>query len=244
MAYKKYIKRDGKVFGPYYYESYRDKNGKVRKKYVGVTDPKIPRVNHFSISRIKVNKLFIGGVILGILILAVFLFYNFSFTGRSILDIQDYSYDGENVVGDLKLSLKSGELLPLDSVIVISYNGIVNEIPLSNLLENTANGTFFVDNSGISGEGEGYGVLGSKTIYPEVYFKMNVYDGETSVGSVSETPAESSFPLTTDYVATIINVPAGNSTYYRFWMDVPAAAAGGAYNNSVSFEGVQTGTAC
>ncbi|MBT4166446.1 hypothetical protein HOE04_05390 [archaeon] len=40
MAYKKYIYRDGKKFGPYYYESYRDKNGKVRKKYIGTENPK------------------------------------------------------------------------------------------------------------------------------------------------------------------------------------------------------------
>ncbi|NPE29623.1 hypothetical protein HNV12_17010, partial [Methanococcoides sp. SA1] len=39
MVYKKYIKKGGKTFGPYYYESYRDENGKVKKKYLGSTDP-------------------------------------------------------------------------------------------------------------------------------------------------------------------------------------------------------------
>ena len=39
MAYKKFIKRGGKSFGPYYYESYRDKNGIVKKRYLGVVDP-------------------------------------------------------------------------------------------------------------------------------------------------------------------------------------------------------------
>lgn len=34
MAYKKYIKRGNKVFGPYYYKSYRSK-GKVKKIYIG-----------------------------------------------------------------------------------------------------------------------------------------------------------------------------------------------------------------
>ncbi|MFH1359139.1 MAG: hypothetical protein ABIH37_04575 [archaeon] len=33
MVYKKYIKRNGKVFGPYYYESYREK-GKVKTRFV------------------------------------------------------------------------------------------------------------------------------------------------------------------------------------------------------------------
>jgi len=39
MAYKRYVKRGGKVCGPYYYESYRDKNGKVKKRYIGTIKP-------------------------------------------------------------------------------------------------------------------------------------------------------------------------------------------------------------
>jgi hypothetical protein len=39
MAYKKYIKRDGKLFGPYYYESYRDSDGNVKTRYL-VNPPK------------------------------------------------------------------------------------------------------------------------------------------------------------------------------------------------------------
>ncbi|MBS3075950.1 hypothetical protein J4429_05855 [Candidatus Pacearchaeota archaeon] len=39
MAYKRYFKRNGKIFGPYYYESYRDKNGKVKKRYIGRENP-------------------------------------------------------------------------------------------------------------------------------------------------------------------------------------------------------------
>jgi len=35
MVFKRYIKRGEKVYGPYYYHSYRDKNGEVRKRYVG-----------------------------------------------------------------------------------------------------------------------------------------------------------------------------------------------------------------
>ena len=33
MVYKRYIKKGGKTFGPYYYESYRD-GGKVKTRYV------------------------------------------------------------------------------------------------------------------------------------------------------------------------------------------------------------------
>ena len=33
MVYKKYIEKRGKVFGPYYYESYRE-NGRVNTRFV------------------------------------------------------------------------------------------------------------------------------------------------------------------------------------------------------------------
>jgi hypothetical protein len=34
MAYKRYFYINNKRYGPYYYESYRDKTGKVKKRYV------------------------------------------------------------------------------------------------------------------------------------------------------------------------------------------------------------------
>lgn len=39
MVYKKYIKRGKKIHGPYYYESYRDESGAIRKKYLGAGNP-------------------------------------------------------------------------------------------------------------------------------------------------------------------------------------------------------------
>ena len=39
MVFKRYIKRGNHVYGPYYYESYRDKDGKVKKRYLGMKDP-------------------------------------------------------------------------------------------------------------------------------------------------------------------------------------------------------------
>jgi len=43
MAYKRYVKRGNKLCGPYYYESYRDKYGKVQKRYVGTENPSIKK---------------------------------------------------------------------------------------------------------------------------------------------------------------------------------------------------------
>ncbi|MBR9704685.1 hypothetical protein GOV12_04685 [Candidatus Pacearchaeota archaeon] len=41
MAYKRYFYKNKKKFGPYYYESYRDENGKVKKRYIGTKNPDI-----------------------------------------------------------------------------------------------------------------------------------------------------------------------------------------------------------
>ncbi|MCH7850798.1 MAG: hypothetical protein IH845_04105, partial [Nanoarchaeota archaeon] len=35
MSYKRVVKKKGKSYGPYIYESYRDENGKVKKRYLG-----------------------------------------------------------------------------------------------------------------------------------------------------------------------------------------------------------------
>src|SRR3989338_4295855 len=36
MVYKKYINKNGKLHGPYYYESYRD-GDKIKKRYLGTS---------------------------------------------------------------------------------------------------------------------------------------------------------------------------------------------------------------
>ncbi len=53
MVYKRYIKRNGKTFGPYYYESYRDEEGKTRTKLVSV-----PRKNKFPIKFLSLIIIF------------------------------------------------------------------------------------------------------------------------------------------------------------------------------------------
>ena len=34
MVHKRYVYKNGKKYGPYYYHSYRDKDGKVKKHYI------------------------------------------------------------------------------------------------------------------------------------------------------------------------------------------------------------------
>ncbi|MFA5259477.1 MAG: hypothetical protein WC402_05375, partial [Candidatus Pacearchaeota archaeon] len=74
MAYKRYFNRNGKKIGPYYYESYRDESGKVRKRYVGTTDPDADNKSFITPTYNLGNFLFF--ICLTLLVLSVF--YSFS----------------------------------------------------------------------------------------------------------------------------------------------------------------------
>ena len=93
MVYKRYIKRGGKVCGPYYYESHRDKNGRVVSKYLKGYKPKfkdmVPIKALLNISFILLLILiilFIGNLNYG-------LKYSEQFTGKVV----DYSASSSEV---------------------------------------------------------------------------------------------------------------------------------------------------
>ena len=169
MAYKKYIKRGNRKFGPYYYESYRDKDGNVRKRYVGRTLEK-KRVAPTNFKLILLIFLVIS------IALIIFLFYNLQITGKASLDMREYYILGDNIFGNLQLSLKEGELIPSNTIVKINMAGETSEFLLSDLIVSNDNGIFYIENFELSGEGEGYGFPGTRTSYPEVFFKLRVFE--------------------------------------------------------------------
>jgi len=74
--------------------------------------------------------------------------------------------------------------------------------------------------------------------------------GGSSIGAGNESYANSSdtnltlpfvgleVPFTTSYVKASAPVGPGNSSYYRFWLDVPSGIESGTYNNTINFKGV------
>jgi len=64
----------------------------------------------------------------------------------------------------------------------------------------------------------------------------------TTSASIPVLSQEVSF--TTSYVKAGEGIGIGNGSYYRFWLDIPSGTASGTYNNTISFEGVETGTSC
>jgi len=169
MAYKKYIKRGGKVYGPYIYHSKRV-DGKVVSEYRGVHSEKIDYKKF----------LWIG---LGILVIAL-LSFGISFLGNRIagqatFDVKVDYKEGEALDGILKLSLKEGELLPASSKLVFENNGERYEYSLTDFLfDEIIEGDFYVEGKEISGFGSGYGIEGAKEAYPTVYFTLEIYESQ------------------------------------------------------------------
>ncbi len=92
MAYKRYFYRNGKKFGPYYYESYRDSTGKVKKRYVGTINQKVKKKRKLVT---PTSFLSVFSVIM-IIFLGLFLVYSLSFSGQFS---EQTSLTGEHIPG-------------------------------------------------------------------------------------------------------------------------------------------------
>ena len=163
MAYEKYIKRGGKLYGPYLYHSKRV-DGKVVSEYHGQAK--------------KDYKKFIF-LTIGVLFLIGIIYFFVSFkggpTGHSVLNLDADYKEGEILSGKIKLTLQSGELIPANSNVVFDNNDNKFEYTLSELVSETPiSGEFYIKDSFLSGEGEGYGIPGEKIIYPFVEFILLV----------------------------------------------------------------------
>lgn len=181
MVHKKYTYKNGKKFGPYLYETKRV-DGKIVTTYLGHVEEKKYR---------RVILPFAFLILLGVLLLSSF--YFFGLTGRVGLDINTNYNPGEQITGSLNLNVKEGELIPFDSKIIIDFNGEEKEFFLSELIDSeTIEGNFYAEGTGISGSGEGYGLIGKKKVYPEVEFELKLLeDGQESQVSGSESGSDS-----------------------------------------------------
>ncbi|MFA6022749.1 MAG: hypothetical protein WC781_01535 [Candidatus Pacearchaeota archaeon] len=136
------------------------------------------------------NKFWIGAFIV-VLVGVLFVFFinigNFGTTGRVSLTVTTTYLPNETLKGSLALSLKSGELIPSDSIISIKIGSNYSNYTLSGLTSEAAlNGDYYAIGQDLSGSGEGYGILGEKISYPEVSFTMNVISSGTSEGTGTE----------------------------------------------------------
>ncbi len=165
MAYKKYIKKDGKLYGPYVYHS-RRVNGKVISEYHGAG-----RTFNY-----KKFLLIFFGVFLVMALIYVLIFFNGKISGKAVFDLEANYQEEQPLEGTLKLSLREGELIPASSKIIFETSGQKYEYSLKELvLDGLVEGDFYIKEKSISGSGLGYGEKGTKQIYPTVYFTLDVY---------------------------------------------------------------------
>src|SRR3989339_464305 len=178
MVYKRYIKKkvngEWKTFGPYYYESYRERNGITKTRYI-LEPKKITKLRAVTEKIYRESrKLFVVLGILCLVVLSFFLLSNIDLTGKAVMSIdQDYSI-GEQITGDLKLLLESNEFIPGSTKVVINNAGEEFIFLLSDLVkENLSEGEFYLVGTNVSGFGLGYGI--SEIEYPKVAFVLDVY---------------------------------------------------------------------
>ena len=174
MVYKKYIRRNGKLYGPYIYHS-RRVDGKVVSEYRGTKD--------FSQYK-KFVLIFLGAVLLLGLVYG-FSTFNRSISGMAVFDMDAKYFEGEELDGLLVFSLQEGELLPASTKVVFENFGQVYRFDLSEIiLDDLIKGDYYVKGKSFPEQGWGYGIEGVKNIYPEVSFTLDVYSTET--GPVSQ----------------------------------------------------------
>jgi hypothetical protein len=181
MAYKKYIQKNGKLYGPYIYHSKRV-DGKVVSEYYGTEGANKTK------KYVKISLLFAGALLLGILIYFL-AFSNNKLTGGVVLGV-DTSYEkGKPLNGVLKFSLTEGELIPDSSKVVFENSGKTYEFALKDVLdEPTSEGNYYISGRDIQGNGAGYGIEGEKIDYPDIEFVLQVYTESTE--PIQEEPTE------------------------------------------------------
>jgi|GEM_PF-1072920 len=121
MVYKRYITKNGKKTGPYYYKSVRDANGKIKSVYVGQTNPENP-LNNFTLHQKKEAIIL---TVLVILCFSAFLFVKPTITGYSVY---------ENGTNETELNLTIAENITLNESIEI--NSTLNETIANNITLN------------------------------------------------------------------------------------------------------------
>ena len=185
MSHKRVVVKRGKTYGPYLYESYRDKDGKVKKRYLG---------KH--VEQKSKKPFFIVFLILSALLLFL-VFSNLPFTGKTSLSIDDAYTDGQILRGNMVFVLQQSEFIPSSTQVIISHAGNEYSYSLGELIEEEeTQGDFFVDETTLTGSGSGFG-LPDTPRFPPVSFVLGIYEQ----GSIEESGEQEE------------QIPDGNQTY-------------------------------
>ena len=127
------------------------------------------------------NKYFIIFLFIFVVALGLY-FFQFNFSGNIVLELDADYYEGENLDGILKLSLNNGEFIPASSIVIFETADQKQEFILEDVLsEQPTGGKYYIQGQNISGQGMGYGLMGSKKVYPEISFEFNLYSKSNEI---------------------------------------------------------------
>lgn len=132
-------------------------------------------------------------VLIGLVGSFVFVLYIFQQppTGKAVLGISTSYLENETLQGQLSLALKSGELIPKDSIINVKTSENTYQYNLSDFVDlETIEGDFYAEDVVLVGSGEGYGIVGSKEIIEDVEFTLKIIDGKEKKEKKDKTEKE------------------------------------------------------
>ncbi|MBD3247155.1 hypothetical protein GF378_00870, partial [Candidatus Pacearchaeota archaeon] len=192
MSHKRVVKKRGKTYGPYLYESYRDENGNVKKRYLGKAKKEKKNVE---------QKHFSWGFLFAALIFLMLIFSGIPFTGRATLSLDNVGNDGNVLTGDFDFVLQQSELIPENTDVLISTPSNDYSYSLKDLInEETTEGDFYISDADVSGYGSGYSASGER--FPLVSFVLGIY-GVVESNDTRTTPIEEpSEPIVNDTEGT------------------------------------------
>lgn len=195
MVHVKYTYKDGKKYGPYYYKTERV-NGKIITTYLGSSIDDTRKRTFFLPFILSI--LLVAGVFL-----ALFVQYRFSLTGNVALNVVGTYAPGDILGGSLALTFEEGELIPATSSVHIRLGDVEKTLPLYELLSasnvESLEGTYYAEGISLTGSGTGYGLTGTRTLFPEVSFELELVKSEKiSSSEVSEDSVEDEGSSTLD----------------------------------------------
>src|SRR3989344_8248893 len=129
---------------------------------------------------------YVGGAVFIAFIFTVLFFVSPepNITGRVSFDVALKYNPDEKILGDLKFNIKEGELVPKDSLVLIDYGKQSKSFFLSELVpDNPTEGNFYAEGTSLTGGGLGYGVKGSKIVYPSIDFTFKISDSGAPISS-------------------------------------------------------------
>jgi len=205
----------------------------------------------------KINQeegIFIPLLSVILVLLLIGLFNNLNF----LSGVDTSSITGEATIADVTTSAVIANYFAINASINMTTDGIKFDIESLPATNSNATANYDYDNNSIT---QFYlTVEDDSNVNVDFCIKANAHltsGGNTiSIGNYTYSnssmtnltlPAPASGDtelIISEYNKTEIGVGQGNSTYYRFYLDVPASQPAGTYSNTINFKGVQTTNAC